>query len=198
MHMPPLETERLIIRPFRMDDLDAIHHILDEQLGYTVTDATGSEAYTERKQWLQWSVLNYDALAKLYQPPYGDRAVVLKERDIVIGACGFAQALMPFEQLPTFQSSADGAAPARTTSEMGLCWAISSTYQRQGYAAEAARALIDYAFTHLNLKRIVATTEYQNAASQGVMRKLGMRIDRNPYPDPPWLQVVGVLENRAS
>jgi hypothetical protein len=28
----------------------------------------------------------------------------------------------------------------------------------------------------------------------GVMRKLGMRIERNPFPDPPWLQVVGFIE----
>jgi hypothetical protein len=29
----------------------------------------------------------------------------------------------------------------------------------------------------------------------GVMRKLGMHLERNPYPEPPWLQVVGVIEN---
>ena len=29
---------------------------------------------------------------------------------------------------------------------------------------------------------------------QRVMRKLGMRIERNPSPEPHWLQVVGVLE----
>jgi hypothetical protein len=28
-----------------------------------------------------------------------------------------------------------------------------------------------------------------------VMRKLGMRIERNPLPEPPWLQIVGVLDN---
>jgi len=27
------------------------------------------------------------------------------------------------------------------------------------------------------------------------MRKVGMRIEKNPFPDPPWLQVVGILEN---
>ncbi|GAB4420284.1 MAG: hypothetical protein Fur0044_17140 [Anaerolineae bacterium] len=27
------------------------------------------------------------------------------------------------------------------------------------------------------------------------MRKIGMKIARNPLPDPPWLQVVGILEN---
>jgi hypothetical protein len=31
----------------------------------------------------------------------------------------------------------------------------------------------------------------------GVMRKLGMHLARNPYPEPSWLQVVGVLENDA-
>jgi hypothetical protein len=30
-----------------------------------------------------------------------------------------------------------------------------------------------------------------------VMRKLGMTLARNPFPDPPWLQVVGVLQNRS-
>ena len=55
--------------------------------------------------------------------------------------------------------------------------------------------MIDFAFKQLHLTRIIATTDYSNIASQGVMRKVGMKITRNPLPDPPWLQVVGVLEN---
>jgi [ribosomal protein S5]-alanine N-acetyltransferase len=39
----------------------------------------------------------------------------------------------------------------------------------------------------------VATTSSDNAPSIGVMRKVGRHIERNPYPDPPWFQVVGVL-----
>ena len=45
-----------------------------------------------------------------------------------------------------------------------------------------------------NLKRLVATTEYDNFASQAVMTKLGMRLERNPFPEPPWLQLVGILD----
>jgi hypothetical protein len=37
-------------------------------------------------------------------------------------------------------------------------------------------------------------TEHTNAASQAVMRRLGMRMLENPHPEPGWLQVVGVLE----
>jgi hypothetical protein len=51
------------------------------------------------------------------------------------------------------------------------------------------------AFKQLRLRRIIATTEYSNVASQGVMQKLGMTIARNPLPKPSWLQIVGILEN---
>ena len=78
------------------------------------------------------------------------------------------------------------------TPEVGLFWAIDPAQQRQGYATEAARALIDYAFDRLRLWRILATTEYDNHASQAVMLKAGMTLTRNPRPDPPWMQVVGV------
>jgi len=80
---------------------------------------------------------------------------------------------------------------------MGLYWEISPRCQRQGYATEAGAAHIRYAFTALNLQRIVATTTYDNAASIGVMRKLGMTILRNPLPEPPYMQNIGVLEFHA-
>ena len=80
---------------------------------------------------------------------------------------------------------------------MGLFWGTAPTHQGNGYATEAAQALIDYLFTHERLARIVANTEYDNLASQAVMKKLGMTLDRNPQADPPWLQIMGVLENPA-
>jgi RimJ/RimL family protein N-acetyltransferase len=75
-----------------------------------------------------------------------------------------------------------------------LYYALSPARHRRGYATEAVRAMIDYAFRRLRLRRIIATTTYNNEASMGVMRKVGMCIEKNPFPDPPWLQVVGVLE----
>ena len=56
--------------------------------------------------------------------------------------------------------------------------------------------MIDYGFQQLKLWRIVATTRYDNTASIGVMRKLGMTVEHNTLPDPPWLQVVGIIEAR--
>jgi [ribosomal protein S5]-alanine N-acetyltransferase len=197
MPVPPLETERLLIRPFRMEDLDAIHQILDIELMTADFGSERAKTREERQRWLQWTILSYEELAKLYQPPYGDRAVVLKPTQHVIGACGFVPCFGPFGQLPSAHADQDAQAHFNSP-EFGLYYALSPAYQRQGYATEAAKALIDYAFTQLSLKRIVATTTYGNVASMGVMRNVGMRIEKNPSPDPPWFQVIGILENRPA
>jgi ribosomal-protein-alanine N-acetyltransferase len=192
--MPSLETARLLIRPFTHADLPAVHRLLDHDLAEAEMGNEGRQDLDVRRQWLDWTVLNYDQLARLYQPPYGDRAVVLKDDGMLTGACGYVPCLGPYGQVPSLGT--DGRhAPALGRTEFGLFWAISPAQQRRGYATEAGRALIDYAFDHLNLGRIIATTTYDNAASLAVMRKLGMTIDRNPLPTPPWLQAVGVLEN---
>ena len=207
LSMPPLSTPRLLIRPFVMEDFDDAHRLFDIELNAAAlhTDKMGSLA--ERAAWLQWSALNHVQLAKLYQPPYGDRAIQLKTTGEMIGSCGYVPCLAPFEQIPYFGDDV-GAGPvgaglrpapmqgvANNTPEFGLFYAISPHHRGQGYATEAARALVDYAFEHLRLKRVVATTDYDNLASIGVMEKLGMRIEGNPYPEPAWFQVVGVLEN---
>lgn len=187
-----IQTNRLMIRTFNMADLLTIHRTLDQTFGdgSKVDDQT---ALRERESWLQWSMLNQEWLPKLHQPPYGDRAIILKAGGMVIGSVGYVPLLMPFEQIPELRVTAT--ASRYNTPEVGLFWVIDPAYQRQGYATEAAQAMIAYAFTQMGLKRIIATTEYGNIASQGVMQKTGMKITRNPLPDPPWLQVVGILEN---
>lgn len=191
LSMPVLETERLVICPFTLDDLEDIHRILSLAFQHHF-DPEDPHARAERQRWLQWSALNYEALAKLDQPPYGDRAIVLRSTGQLIGSVGFVPCLAPFGQLPALQAELGG---GHHSTEFGLFWAISPAHQRQGYAAEAARAMIHYAFTALKLRRIIATTEYDNVGSMGVMRRVGMRLEKNPYPDPPWLQGVGILEN---
>ncbi len=187
--MPALETERLIVRPLVIEDLEAVHQLLDHEAWQT------GKSLAEREHWLRWTVMNYIELANLYQPPYGERAAVLKARGELVGAVGLVQSFGPFELLPSFGGRTANSEARKNEPAMGLFWATRNAHRRQGYAAEAARALIDFAFQHLNLRRIVATTEYDNQASQAVMRKLGMSVERNPSKEPEWFQVVGVLEN---
>ncbi len=186
--MPVLETERLTIRPFVMDDLADVHRILDEEA------KMGEHTLESRRQWLEWTVRNYDELAKMYQPPFGDRAIVLRAENRLIGSVGLVPALGPFGLLPSFQPSGNSLAPERFTCELGLFWALGSAERGKGYATEAARAVIHYAFEKMNMARVVATTEHENHASQQVMRRLGMRIETNPHSEPPWFQVVGIID----
>lgn len=187
--MPVLETQRLRIRPFALTDLDAIHHALDFEDGRETTPLA------ERRIWLEWAVRNTPALAALYQPPYGDRAITLQATGEVIGACGLVPTVMPVGLLPYYQQALKPAPPVLFIPEVGLFWALDEAQRGRGYATEAAQALIDYAFQGLELLRIIATTEYTNIASQRVMQRLGMRIEQNPSEEPNWFQVVGILEN---
>lgn len=187
--MRPLTTPRLHIRSFTMDDLDAVVQVQDE--------CFGEAPRAEREQWLAWAVRNEVALERLKQPPYGDYAVTLIDSGQVIGAVGLAPSFGPFERLPVFRSRLREEPGRRFTPEMGLFWAIAIEHRRKGYASEAAGALARFAFAELNADRLVATTEHSNAASIGVMRRLGMNIQSNPDAEPEWFQTVGVLFNAS-
>ena len=197
MHMPPIETARLLIRPFARDDLAAVYHILDVELADAEVGTEGSQTRDVREDWLRWTILGYEQYAALYQPPYGERAIVLKETGRIIGAFGYVPCLDQFRQLPSLRTTIGEDSAGFSTTEFGLYWAVSPTQQRRGYATEAAKAMIDDAFTRLGLRRIIATTTHDNAASIRVMEKVGMRIDKNPSDEPPWLQVVGVVYHPA-
>ncbi|MCX6046202.1 MAG: GNAT family N-acetyltransferase [Chloroflexi bacterium] len=187
-----IETARLVIRPFIPTDLPTIHRILDQTFG-DGSKVTDPEALAERQSWLQWTILNQQWFPALHQPPYGERAIVLKNGRELVGAIGYVPCMAPFAQIPGL-GTASAPSPYNTP-EAGLFWTIDPPHQQRGYATEAAQGMLDHAFMQLGWKRMIATTEYDNLASQSVMRKLGMRLERNPFPEPAWLQIVGILEN---
>jgi RimJ/RimL family protein N-acetyltransferase len=189
LRVPVLETERLRIRPFSLDDLDDVHRLLDAEVQFG-----GVLSRQQRADWLHWTVLCYEQLASLYQPPYGDRALVRQDTGALIGACGYVPLIDFFSQIPGFDTL-EPLQTGLTTPQVGLYYAIAPSERGQGFATEAARALIDYGFKRLRLARIVAGTSDDNLGSIGVMKRLGMRVARNAYPDPPWLQVLGFLDN---
>lgn len=118
--MPVLETARLLIRPFAMEDLPDVFRLFDVELGDADLRTDKMESLAERSQWLQWTVLNYVQLAKLRQPPYGDRAVVLKATGQLVGSCGFVPCLNAFEQVPGFTGGDPPTGPGRNAAEFGL------------------------------------------------------------------------------
>jgi ribosomal-protein-alanine N-acetyltransferase len=176
VRLPVLETERLQVRPLSAGDTDAVRAVSGEP----------------HAGWLEWTAASYGQLEALRQPPYGERAICLREGGELVGMVGVVPSMGPFAQLPGF-GSAIGRAD-RMRPEVGLYWAVAPDHRGNGYATEAARAVIDHGFGELHLARIVATTERDNLPSIAVMRRLGMRVEQNPLPEPHWFQVVGWLD----
>ena len=56
-----------------------------------------------------------------------------------------------------------------------LGWVFHPRYHRQGYATEAAAALLRYGFESLSVHRVIATCQPENIPSWRVMEKLGMQ-----------------------
>jgi RimJ/RimL family protein N-acetyltransferase len=57
-------------------------------------------------------------------------------------------------------------------------WGIAREFRGKGYALEAARASIDWAFASFDLEQILHCIDRENTASQSVARRLGARIER--------------------
>lgn len=58
-------------------------------------------------------------------------------------------------------------------------WRLARPFWGQGYASEAARAALSFAFNDLALAEVVAFTSLENRRSQAVMERLGMRRAEN-------------------
>jgi ribosomal-protein-alanine N-acetyltransferase len=146
----PIVTERLVIRRFTYDDISDVLRFASQPSVAKVT--------AQRIQASEEGVKKYIDLQNSYQPFEEDRvfelAIERKEDGKVIGLLGLIR-----------QDQRQG--------EMG--WVLGVEYRGQGYATEAARALMDYGFNSLGLHRIQADTSTDNPAAWRVMERLGMR-----------------------
>ncbi|HLI67277.1 MAG TPA: GNAT family N-acetyltransferase [Caulobacteraceae bacterium] len=184
--MPVLETARFSIRPLERGDLDDCH-ALYKAIGWFDPAMPEADIYERRRSWLYWSVDNSRELARLHQPPLGERAVIDRASGRFVGLVGFVPSTVAIGQLPSF-GAIEGAPQSL---ELGMFWAVTPDRHRTGVASEAAAAMLAYAFDTWRFSRVVATTENDNIASQAVMRRIGMTVERNPYPDPPYFQTMG-------
>ena len=82
---------------------------------------------------------------------------------------------------------------------MGLFWAVATAHQRNGYAAEAATALIGVAFTQWHvppdLRHHHRVHEHRLDRGDAPARHA---CRPNPEPAPFFLQAVGILDNTGA
>ncbi|WP_352259278.1 GNAT family N-acetyltransferase [Psychrobacter sp. TB55-MNA-CIBAN-0194] len=89
---------------------------------------------------------------------WGFWVVSLKETDTFIGMVGLNQAHADMSFAPAVE----------------IAWRLHKDYWGQGYATEAARASLNFAFDTLALDEVVAFTAVINEHSQLIMQRIGM------------------------
>lgn len=183
-----IHTPRLTIREYAEGDA--------EDRAALMREAFDSDYPLEQHQrWLDWTIASYREHAAMSQAPYGDYVVAQRDTGEVVGSVGLVPAGVPWSVLPAFRPPGEPR-HALVSAEYGLFWATRRAWHGQGIATEAARAFMhEFLFGVMRVRRVVATTDRDNLASQRVMHKLGMTVYENPDAEPFWFQMIGVQVN---
>jgi len=148
-----IETERLLLRPFALDDLSDLHAITghEEVVRYL---PEGVWTLEETREALRKVTDRYKRGQSVTEVKY-TLAVVEKNTKKVVGWCGLGP--MDFDQ-----------------AEVEIYYGLSRDLWGRGIATEAAKALLHYGFQSIGLEKIVAIVKPENRTSQRVIEKLGM------------------------
>jgi ribosomal-protein-alanine N-acetyltransferase len=161
-----IETERLILRRFMPSDYEALNDLLGDA-GVMESSVDGPLNRDQVRTWLKEQIDEYTK-------EQGNEvlAVVNKSTAELIGYCGLFQ-------FPNIDGICETEVGYRF---MRKSWG-------NGYATEAAAAIRDYAFSLLNLARLIALIEPTNKRSIRVAKKIGMKYEKDvmleeyDYPD---------------
>ena len=150
-------TERLYVRQFEMTDLDVFAVLCADAVVLRYVGDGTPLARSEVANWIQICEQKYATRG------YGTSAVFTRSDDRFIGYCGVVRA------------------PNNDFDE--LVYVFHSAVWGQGFATEAAAAMLDYVFSISALADIYATIDPLNTASIGVVKKLGFEYDREEMDD---------------
>jgi ribosomal-protein-alanine N-acetyltransferase len=146
-----IETERLVLRPLIPEDELALGSVLSE--AETMRWYPRPLTRDEVRAWIERQMGRYPGGSGLL-------AMVEKATGKLIGDCG-----------PVWQEI-EGRA------ELEIGYHVNRERWNQGFASEAARAVMDCAFRRLDVERVVSMIRPENAASRRVAEKNGLTVER--------------------
>ncbi|BBN99790.1 GNAT family N-acetyltransferase [Sporolactobacillus terrae] len=145
-----LETERLRLRTWRIDDIDHLKQFLqDMEVMYAYEHAFSDE---EVQRWLQWNMKSYQ------ENGYGLWAIERCNTGEVIGECGLTN------------QTVEG------KSYLEIGYHLVKKHWHKGYGIEAAKACKHYAFEKLNKEEVVSIVRDTNISSMNLAIRNGMVI----------------------
>lgn len=154
-----LETERLILRQFDLDDVEFIVRLLNSPGWLTFIGDRGVKTLEDAKTYLlEGPMASFEANG------FGLAMVALRENGMGIGMCGLIK--------------------RAGLRDVDIGYALLPEYMGQGYAYEVSSATMHYAKEKLELRRLVAITDPKNVASIKLIEKLGMKYEQEVQLHP--------------
>lgn len=147
-----LETPRLLLREFTPADANALEAILGDPVTMQYYPAP-----FDRKGVEEWIGKN---IGRYQRDGHGLRAMVLKDSGELIGDCGC-----------TLQE-------VEGTNHIEVGYHVRRDLWSKGYATEAARACMEYAFNRLGARRVISIIRPENMQSRRVAEKNGMTCEK--------------------
>lgn len=146
----PIETERLLLRPYREADIDVLHDI---------------QSRPEVVRYLYWEPRTREQVEK----------VIRESGDQIDGeGGGLTLAIQPRDS-DTMVGDVVLMYHSEVHRQGEIGYVLHPDHQGHGYATEAAAALLQLGFEGLDLHRIIARVDARNAPSAAVLRRIGMR-----------------------
>jgi ribosomal-protein-alanine N-acetyltransferase len=149
----PLVTPRLELVPCSLSVANALDGNVEE--GERLLDARLP------KEWP-------DPELKEFLPVY---AGLLRDDPLLLG---YGVWLLIERESRTVVGSAGFQGRPNSEGEIELGYGVHADFRNRGYATEAAKALVEWAFTQPGVKRITAHCDQDNVASQRVVEKAGL------------------------
>ena len=146
-----LETERLILREFNLDDAEFVLTLLNTPEWLKFIGDRNVHSLEDAKMYLE-----EEPMKSYEQNRFGLWMVALKDTKIPIGMCGLIN--------------------RPTLDDIDIGFALLSEHSKKGYALEIASATMDYGTNVIGLKKIIAITDPSNETSQKLLKKLGMTL----------------------
>jgi len=149
-----LETERLILRPLEIKDIDDF---------FEMNNNPNMNRYLRNPLLNKLDVENYikKIRAEYVKNGIGRYGVILKENNKLIGFSGLK-----------FRANEENG----YANFYDIGYRFSEDYWRKGYAKEAASAWIEYGFNKMQLKIIHACAETENIPSNNLLKLLGFQF----------------------
>ena len=160
-----IETERVILRKFTIDDAAFMLETLNTPTWLRFIGDRNVKTLEEAENYLlNGNIRSYQEYG------FGFYVVVIKETQESIGICGIVK--------------------REGLEDVDIGFAFFQQFMGKGYGYEAGSATLNYALNNLKIKKIVAIVDPENVVSIALLKKIGLQFKKMIQLSPKGIELM--------